>query len=506
VAVALGVAAAVPGARAQTPPVAGRIAQDGFGDARNSYAWSMAWFKGRLYVGTARSALCVEGATIDYFVPGAGAYRPNPMRGVRCPPSINDADLRAEIWRYDPATGRWARVFRSPRVRNPRAKGRRIARDIGYRGMVVMDGALYVGAMTPNEFIPELGRRQPPRILRSTNGRRFRALKGPRIIHTPIGARRPVGIRSMTVLDGRMYVTAAGGLTGDGAVVEVRRPSARKPRYRQVSPSRLSVFELEVFDGALYAGTGDADAGYGVWRAADRPRDWRPVLTGGAGRGDVITSVVSMASYRGHLYVGASGWGVGLVPASELVRIAPDGTWDVVAGTARTGPDGVERQPLSGLPDGFGNPFNSHFWRMQVYDGALLLGTNDWSSTLSGSAQLEALLAPGYGFDLFSTCDGTSWSTVTSNGFGHPEDFGLRTFAASPDGLFIGSTDHVKGAAVYRLRGPLCGAPAAPAPPASAAAKNRRGAARLVRGCAPRPPEAFPSSAGVCTRMDERKP
>ncbi len=35
----------------------GVIAQDGFGERDNSYAWSMGWFKGKLYVGTGRDVL-----------------------------------------------------------------------------------------------------------------------------------------------------------------------------------------------------------------------------------------------------------------------------------------------------------------------------------------------------------------------------------------------------------------------------------------------------------------
>ena len=34
-----------------------KIASCGFGDPHNSYAWSMEWFKGRLYVGTNRDIL-----------------------------------------------------------------------------------------------------------------------------------------------------------------------------------------------------------------------------------------------------------------------------------------------------------------------------------------------------------------------------------------------------------------------------------------------------------------
>lgn len=41
----------------------------------------MAWFKGRLYVGTGRSQVCVEKATLDFYYPGRGYYQPEPVRG-----------------------------------------------------------------------------------------------------------------------------------------------------------------------------------------------------------------------------------------------------------------------------------------------------------------------------------------------------------------------------------------------------------------------------------------
>ena len=61
-----------------------QVAPHGFGDAGNSYAWSSAWFRGHLYVGTARDALCVEGATQAFYAPGAGLYREQPAPGVTC--------------------------------------------------------------------------------------------------------------------------------------------------------------------------------------------------------------------------------------------------------------------------------------------------------------------------------------------------------------------------------------------------------------------------------------
>jgi hypothetical protein len=440
------------------------IAEQGFGDYRNSYAWSMAWFKGELYVGTARSAMCVENATIDYYVPSAGYYRRHPAPGVSCPPTIHQADLRAEIWRYSPRSGQWARVYRAPRLPDPRAPGRSVALDIGYRGMVVLKErgrrrALYVAAVSAGEFIPELRRRHPPRVLRTTDGKTFQPLRArPGVIRTHLGPQRPIGFRAMAVLGGSLYVTASGGLTGDGVILRVGGPGGSSPRFEQVSPSSLAVFELATFGGRLYAGTGDFDAGYGVWRTGRRrPHRWEAVVTGGAGRGPKITSAVSMARYRGRLYVGASGWGTPGFPSSELIRIAPDGSWDVVVGNQRRDAAGTLKAPESGLPDGFGNVFNSHFWRMHVFRGALLLGTNDWSWSVRGLPGLGDQLRPQLGFDLYGTCDGSDWWAATRDAFGRGgQDFGVRTMASSRAGLFIGTTNHVRGAAVLRTRTDPC--------------------------------------------------
>ena len=201
----LSAGAAAPAARGQAPLRPERIAAGGFGDARNSYVWSMAWFKGRLYVGTARSAMCVEGATIDFHLPFTGFYREHPVAGVTCPPSIFEADLRAEIWRYTPASGRWERVYRSPTIANPRAPGYRVAP----RHRLPRHGGR---ARRPRPAVALRRRAQPgrdragaraaasARLLRSTDGETFRALRGrPRVIRTNVGARRPVGYRALAV-------------------------------------------------------------------------------------------------------------------------------------------------------------------------------------------------------------------------------------------------------------------------------------------------------------------
>ena len=112
-----------PGALPTAPPAVQLIAKDGFGDPRNIFAWSMAHFRGRIYVGTGRQVVCVENQTIDFFLRVSDRYVTDPLPGATCPADPYDMDLRAEIWEYTPRTGKWRRVYRSRAdVPNPRAR------------------------------------------------------------------------------------------------------------------------------------------------------------------------------------------------------------------------------------------------------------------------------------------------------------------------------------------------------------------------------------------------
>jgi hypothetical protein len=496
------------------------LAQRGFGDRQNGYAWSMAWFKGRLYVGTGRNIYCVESLTTEYYFPVAETYKPHPLPNVRCPKDPWNLDLRAEIWQYTPWTGRWRRVYRSPRdIRNPRARGRFLARDIAFRGMGVARDrrgrpALFVSGVTSDEYVPELAKKHPPRLLRTRDGIHFHDVGAPGIIRRngAFASHRPIGFRGLQVWRGRLFVSASAGLMGDGAIFRVDRPFARRARFRQISPPSLSVFEFTTFNDALYAGAGDADTGYSVWKTGQVHRTfdcssptcshgWKPVVTNGAGRGRKITSVLSMESFRGGLFVGSVGWaslvsGEEAFPTAEIIRIRRDDKWDVVVGNPRPGPDGRTRHPLSGLHDGFENVFNAHFWRMLRTGGALYVGTLDWSYLVQTNKQwggiysgvLSSLLAGELGYDVWATCNGADWFPVTRNAFdGDMYGFGARTMV--PDhrgGFLVGTANHANGTTIVhepvpacsslidrkrRLRDPSAATVArAPRPPASGAA------------------------------------
>jgi hypothetical protein len=220
----------------------------------------------------------------------------------------------------------------------------------------------------------------------------------------------------------------------------------------------MQVFEMETFNGTLYVGNGASTGGYSVWKVSNTstlPYGFTPVVTAGAGRGSAITSVVSMHEFENRLYVGSSGWGV--FPNSELIRINPDDTWDVVVGNPRT-VSGSSKAPISGLNDGYGNILNAHFWRMETHNGVLYVGTNDASWGLRNSEPWATLLAPEFGFDLFGSCDGQYWFTVTRDGFGDGRwNFGARTMVSTSGGMYLGTANHVEGTSVWLGNASPCG-------------------------------------------------
>ena len=501
-AAALTVMLAVSGSASSQPlptgsPGVSIIAQNGFGDRNNSMAWTMGWFKGKLYVGTGRDESCVENQTIQFYYPAARHYTTNPSPDVHCPANPYNMSLQAEIWRYTPARssratvlttggrpvtvststpGRWKMVYRAPLIRNPLAKKMWVARDLAYRGMVVWRNpqggqALFAAGVSPDEYLPPLLTSHPPVILRSFDGVNWQALHLPSVmVQFPNGTARPMGFRTLMVWKGHLLVTATPDITGDGALYEVTRPWSNHPGLRQVSGPHYDIFEFQTFDGDLYIGTGNKQVGYAVYRASSyNPNgyfNFRQVVGQGAGRGNQVTSVVSMHVYRNQLYVGSSGWyNQGSIPVSEMIRISSSGRWQVVVGNPRTLPDGQTLYPVSGIYDGFFSPFAAHFWRMQDQGGGLFVATNDWAYVLQEYKKYawlqETVLAGVLGFNMWATCDGNDWFAVTRNGFTNNEyNFGGRNLVAGgPAGkdLYIGTANQAEGTTIFDDQADACG-------------------------------------------------
>jgi hypothetical protein len=184
-----------------------------------------------------------------------------------------------------------------------------------------------------------------------------------------------------------------------------------------------------------------------------------------------------MNVFKGWLYVGSSGWyNEESNPVSEIIRINRAGGWQVVAGRRRT-VRGHVVGPVSGLSDGFNNPFAAHFWRMAAYRGELVVGTNDWAYLVVVAypelepwavGVIEYVLTSEMGFDLWASCDGVNWRPITRNAFGlNRYDFGARNLIPADGRLFVGSANHAQGTKVWTY-----GANDCPGTPTAAAAAN----------------------------------
>ena len=437
------------------------IAASGFGDPQNSYPHAMAWFRDHLYVGTTRNVLHLVSIAPD---PSTDAFHCWPVR-VRPGTDATTLEQGCQIWRYDATAGEWAKTFQSPRLEHD---GNSVWRDFGYRNMVVVRTrsdtapALYVTTMSSSKG-------QGAHILRSEDGRDFHPVCAPGMGDAGVSS-----FRALVAFRNKLYTAPAGkgklwAYSSSPVVLECADPL--KGKWRPVSepgfgdPDDLTIFELAVFDDHLYAGTGNAVDGFHVWKTDARgkpPYRWTKVITAGAYRGRLNEVVMSMGVFGGALYVGGGvrrggfdrEYKVGPA-AAELIRIHPDGTWDLVAGTPRLTPVGAKK-PLSGLGPGFGNPFTGYLWSMAEHDGILYLGTYDSSVFLSyvdiekvpqrkrwllTKLGVENIVAREGGFDLWGSADGAAWSRVSRTGFGNPYNYGVRTMAGTPHGLFVGAAN-----------------------------------------------------------------
>jgi SAM-dependent methyltransferase len=386
---------------------------------------------------------------------------------VPVPPGTNAStlDQRCQIWRYQPETGQWAMVFESPRVEGTDGP---VWRDFGYRTMVVARtgcddaDALYVTTMSSSKAPGAL-------ILRSTDGASFHP-----VTDRGLGDPTVSSFRAFVTFRDRLFVSPAGqgrlwAIAGSPVVLESRNPLARD--WRQASPlgfgdpDNLGIFEMCVFDDHIYAGVGNARTGLQIWKTAadgEPPYEWTKVIDGGAGRGPLNQAVMSMCPFNGALYVGTGirrgGYDRELKigpAAGELVRIFPDDTWELVAGDSRDTLQGYKRA-LSGHGPGFNNPFAGYIWVMAEHDGHLYLGTYDSSVFISfvdlgrvprdrhpwiRRAGVDAVVEREGGFDLWRSRDGAHWLDVTKTGFGNAYNYGVRTLAGTPAGLFLGAAN-----------------------------------------------------------------
>jgi hypothetical protein len=450
-----------------------RLAANGFGDAQNSYAHSMAEYRNHLYVGTSRHLL----ALLKLFPPPeAATLDPWP---VKVPDSVEQLDLSAQIWRYRYDSAQWEHLHTSP-VINGR-NGKPVSRDLGYRGMAVFQGqsdpspALYVSALSSS------GRGTGARILRSSDGVQFEPVSQPGLGNPNVST-----FRSLVAFDGHLFAAPAGeGTTWNTtrAPIILRSADPLQDDWQLActpgfgDPTNAGIFEMEIFNDHLYAATFNHALGYQIWKTpatGTQPCRWTKVIERGAYRGNLSEMAMSLCVFDNALYVGSGLQNGGydrtyrIGPAAgEVIRIFPDDSWELVIGLQRDTPRGL-KEPIGRMGPGFDNFFNGYIWRMAVHRGWLYVGTFDWSVFLPYAQRqrmlvwmqkhvyefgVENIVKQQGGFDLWKTRDGAHWSPVTLTGFGNPYNYGVRTMVSSPLGLFVGTANPFGPEVPARLAG-----------------------------------------------------
>jgi hypothetical protein len=444
-----------------------RICENGFGDAHNSFAHSMAWYKGHLYIGTTRSnfqMIKIQTTFRDLPLPMWPVEGPDDAEGL-----YRELDRRSQIWRFEPREGVWEEVFRAPLVMG--LTNEDVARETGYRAMLVFQGAsdpepaLYVASWAVSRSPGAL-------LLRSLDGLEYTPVSPYGIIEgMPVTA-----TRVLVPFKGKLFTSPTGtrgfdtkfviNVSGNPVIYQNADPGDGQGNWIPVcdhgfgEKGNQGIFMMCPFMDQLYAGTFNNE-GFQIWKSdceGEPPYEWTKVIEKGAGRGALNQIAATMKVFKGAMYVGTAIQNGGhdlnnkIGPAgSELIRIHPDDSWDLIIGSTRDTADG-RKIPLSGLASGFGNVFNGYFWAMEEHDGWLYLGTMDstlwvrYLNTDSYPDQVrriveevgpENIVENDAGCDLWRTYDGENWLPITSVGFDNIYNLGIRNMVSTPHGLFV---------------------------------------------------------------------
>ncbi|MBT8419499.1 MAG: hypothetical protein KJO08_01415 [Gammaproteobacteria bacterium] len=197
---------------------------------------------------------------------------------------------------------------------------------------------------------------------------------------------------------------------GEAAWVQACLPGFGQQDNRAVST-------LISFGGVLYAAAANAARGFEIWRQKDTdasdpntsdPREmWEPVLIRGAYGYAHNTEVLSMVVHKDALYIvaeadfsrQATAARYGEDPGFEVIRLHRSGRWELLIGTLRTSPQGLQ-VPLSGLGPGLDRLDKMMPLSFAANDQALFLAT--WNKA---------------GFQLWMSEDGEEWATIRQPDF-----------------------------------------------------------------------------------------
>jgi hypothetical protein len=353
-----------------------KINENGFGNKRNRYAWSMGMYTPpnevtpRLYVGT----------TSDF-----------------------DGPPRPEIWSLpldDLELKTWYQEYQG--------------KHRGFRKMKVFNDQLYVGTL-----------RDPPffRWLLYLRGRwgcqlyRYDGNEWMPVIDPGFGT-KCYSVRSMEIYKNQLYVGTSNLLHG-GQIWRTKE-GVTAPRgledWEQCNDNgfgkdvqNTGIFSLKVFDNYLWAGTANGVSGCELWRYDGK--NWERMSSHGfISRFNI--AAMNMEVFNNQLYIGTynpeSGSQIWRYPAQTAFG------WENI------------------MTGGFYNPKNAYIWSLKTHKDKGI-------DYLYAGTFIGIELETGAELWRSETGNGNEWECVVSNGFGDKCNYGIRNLISYKNQLFAGT-------------------------------------------------------------------
>ncbi len=315
---------------------------------------------------------------------------------------------------------------------------RRFPLELGWRALSVLPGN---GQPAPILYALRLSLRTPA-LLYAEDGAHFQEQPIP-------GAPGPwVSLRSFSGQVFAIPASAAHDAGGDGPLLWVTTDDPRSPAWRPANipgfgdpENNRTLDSLHVFNGQLYVAAGNPANGFRLWKTSARsepPFAWEPVLTEGAQRYTLNPQVETMTVFKDALYLGTRSpqpdpeWEFA-TSGAEILRLLPDDRWELVMGTPRFSPIGLQI-PLSTEGPGFGDPRNRRVSRLMGTPDALYAAIDGNEDPFSADPASTPT-----GFQLWKTRNGEDWQPVTTDSFGQRAATALRVLQPTPHGLVAAS-------------------------------------------------------------------
>jgi len=266
----------------------------------------------------------------------------------------------------------------------------------------------------------------------------------------------------LEVFNGYLYAGTTNSIDGarifrsqDGVTwTPVTQPGFGIPH--DTAPS--AILDLVVFNGRLYASTGQGDGPGQIWRTLNGV-NWAPMVIAGFSDPDTVDITV-LAVYNGLLYAGATN----LISGAQIWRsfTGDSNTWTRVAPAV----PGTDAATVTGFAVFDGALYAAveseapvQIW--SSYGGAWTTAmSNGFGNTLTtssgGMAEFAGYLYVGAGnsmegAQLWRTSDGVGWEQTITPGFGDPNNLKVEMVFVHQNHLYVSVGNAQTGIELWRL-------------------------------------------------------